>query len=111
MPAPRNARELKQFLGLVSYYQKLVPKFSDIAHPLSKLTAKDQIFKWTDICQAAFKMLKEKLCHEPIPKYLDTNKPYTLFKDASNNRWAGVLTHGNTYQWMQKESSAQHYTP
>ena len=86
-------KEVKQFLGLVGYYQKFVPHFSDIACPLSKLTAKEQIFKWTDLCQSAFKMLKEKLCHEPILKYPDTSKPYTLFTDASNYGWAGVLTH------------------
>ena len=59
MPAQRNAKEVKQFSGLVGYYQKFVTHFSDIAHPLSKLTAKDQIFKWTDLCHSAFKMLKK----------------------------------------------------
>ena len=43
-----------------------MPHFSDIARPLSKLTEKVQIFKWTDLCQASFKMLKEKLCYELI---------------------------------------------
>ena len=37
-------------------------------------------------------MLKDKLCHEPILKYPDTAKLYTLFTDASNYGWAGVLT-------------------
>ena len=37
-------------------------------------------------------MLKDKMCHEPILKYPDTAKPYTLFTDASNYGWAGVLT-------------------
>ena len=67
-----------------------MPHFSDIARPLSKLTEKVQIFKWTDLCQASFKMLKEKLCYELILKYPDTSKPYTLFTDASNYRWVGV---------------------
>ena len=92
MPAPRNAKEVKQFLGLVVYYKKFIPRFSDITCPLSKLMAKDQVFKWTEPCQAAFEMLKDKLCHEPILKYPDTSEPYTLFTDASNYSWAGVLT-------------------
>ena len=37
-------------------------------------------------------MLKEKICHEHILKYSDTTKPYTLFTDTSNYKWAGVLT-------------------
>ena len=44
MPASRNAKEVKQFLGLVSYYWKFVSQFSDIAHPFSKLTVKDWVF-------------------------------------------------------------------
>ena len=44
MSVPRNAKEVKQFLGLVGYYQKFVPDFSNIVKPLSKLTTKNQIF-------------------------------------------------------------------
>ena len=29
MPAPRNSKEVKQFLGLVGYYRKFVPRFAD----------------------------------------------------------------------------------
>ena len=36
--------------------------------------------------------VKKKLCHEPILKYPDRSKPYTLFTDVSNYRWAGGLT-------------------
>ena len=31
MPAPRNPKEVKQFLGLVGYYRKFVPRFADIS--------------------------------------------------------------------------------
>ena len=33
MPVPRNAKEVNQFLGLVGYYQKFVPRILDIALP------------------------------------------------------------------------------
>ena len=35
MPAPRTAKEVKQFLGLIGYYRKFVPRFADIS--LSRL--------------------------------------------------------------------------
>ena len=38
MPAPRTAKEVKQFLGLIGYYQKFFPRFADISRPLTKLT-------------------------------------------------------------------------
>ena len=37
-------------------------------------------------------MLKEALLEEPILKYLDPNKLYVLYTNASKYTWAGVLT-------------------
>ena len=62
MPAPRNAKEIKQFLGLTGYYRKFVPRFSDLSRPLTRLTHKDALFKWTKECKAVFQMLKDALC-------------------------------------------------
>ena len=38
MSPPRNPKEVKQFLGLIVYYRKFVPQFSDLARPLNALT-------------------------------------------------------------------------
>ena len=92
MPAPTTQKEVRQFLGLVGYYRKFIPRFSDIARPLTNLTKKDIKFERTDQCQQTFEMLKELLMKEPILKYPDPEKPYVLFTDASKNAWACVLT-------------------
>ena len=92
MPAPRNPKEIKQFLGLAGYYHKFVPRFSDLSRPLTWLTHKDVLFEWTKECQAVFQMLKDALCEHPILRYPDPAKPYVLFMDASKYAWAGVLT-------------------
>ena len=42
-------------------------------------------------------MIKELLIKEPILKYPDPNKPYTLFTDASKYAWACVLTQEHRY--------------
>ena len=42
MPAPKNAKEIKQFLGLTGYYRKFVPRFADTSRPLTTLTKKNQ---------------------------------------------------------------------
>ena len=97
MPAPKTQKEVRQFLGLAGYYRKFVPKYSDIARPLTDLTKQDIRFIWTQKCQQTFDMIKELLIKEPILKYPDPNKPYTLFTDASKYAWACVLTQEHRY--------------
>ena len=92
MPAPRSPKEIKQFLGLVGYYRKFIPRFSDIAKPLTRLTRHDTLFQWCSKCEFAFQILKDALCTKPILKFPDPQKPYVLFTDASKYAWAGVLT-------------------
>ena len=66
MPAPRNPKEIKQFLGLVGYYKNFVLKFADISRVLTHLTKKDIEFKWTPECENCFQILKEFLQQAPI---------------------------------------------
>ena len=61
MPPPRTPKEVKQFLGLVGYYQKFIPRFSDIARPLNALTRKGYEFIWDDVCEQSFQMLKQMI--------------------------------------------------
>ena len=108
MPVPNSTKEIKQFLGLTGYYRKFVPRFADISRPLTMLTKKDTKFEWTPTCQKSFELLKETLCGEPILKYADTSKPYTLYTDASKFGWAGVLTQPHTTVIDGKSTTADH---
>ena len=108
MPAPCNPKEVKQFLGLVGYYRKFVPCFAALSRPLTKLTCKDKVFEWTHECQKAFNTLKESLCDQPILKYTDTKKGYTLYTDASKYGWAGVLTQTHNTEIEGKTIATDH---
>ena len=101
-------KEIKQFLGLTGYYRKFVPRFADISRPLTTLTKKDKKFEWTPACQKSFDLLKETLCGEPVLKYADTSKPYTLYTDASKFSWAGVLTQSHTTVIDGKSTTTDH---
>ena len=92
MPRPKTPKEVKQFLGLIEYYRKFMPRFSDIVRCLTNLTRHDTEFIWTEKCDKAFKHLKELLTQHPILRYPDPGRGYTLFTDASGIGWAGVLT-------------------
>ena len=45
-PTPKCVRDVRAFLGLASFYRRLVPNFAEIAKPLSQLTRKGQDFTW-----------------------------------------------------------------
>ena len=108
MPPPTTPREIRQFLGLVGYYRKFVPKFADIARPLTNLTKLDVPYDWTNRCQEAFEFLKQMLLKEPILKYPDPSKPYTLFTDASKFAWACVLTQEYEHEFDGKKRKILH---
>ena len=92
MPVPQNTKQVKQFLGLVVYYRKFVPRFSDIARPLTQLTRKNEGFNWSTECDKCFHMLKDYLQEAPILRYPDPAADYILYTDASKYTYAGVLT-------------------
>ena len=92
MPALRTLKEVKQFLGLVAYYQKFVPCFADISRVLTHLTKKDIEFKWTPECENCFQILKNFLQESPILRYPDPQASYTLYMDASKYAYVGILT-------------------
>ena len=104
MLPPKTPKEIKQFLGLIGYYRKFVPRFSDLARPLNALTRKDVEFEWTLMCQESFELLKASLMTDPILTYPDPNLPYVLFMDASKYAWACVLTHEKTHMFEEKET-------
>ena len=108
MPSPTTPREVKQFLGLVGYYRKFVPKFADLARPLNILTRKDVEFEWTESCQQSFELLKSKLLEALILQYPDPNKPYILFTNASKYVWSCVLTQEYTHVIEGKERKVLH---
>ncbi|TLX68501.1 RNA-directed DNA polymerase, partial [Labilibacter sediminis] len=64
--APRNASEIRSFLGLAGYYRRFIQDFSKIAVPLTSLTRKDVKFEWGEAQERAFLVLKDCLTHAPV---------------------------------------------
>ncbi|XP_062094058.1 uncharacterized mitochondrial protein AtMg00860-like [Humulus lupulus] len=65
-PQPKNASEVRSFLGLAGYYRRFVKGFSKIATPLMNITRKQQKFVWTKKCKGSSQCLKEKLISTPV---------------------------------------------
>ncbi|XP_078244130.1 kelch-like protein 29 isoform X1 [Pogona vitticeps] len=92
-PRPNTKKKVKSFLGLVGYYRKFIPRFSEIAAPLTDLTRKkaDDRIPWTSDCEAAFQRLKEALINYPVLRAPDFDREFIIYTDASNSGVGAVL--------------------
>jgi hypothetical protein len=90
-PAPSNVREVRSFLGAANFYRKFIPEFSVIAKPLTSLLRKGLRFTWSETCDKAFNVLKEKLTMAPLLVYPDFEKDFILCTDASQTGCGAVL--------------------
>ena len=93
-PVPKCAKDVKSFLGLVSYYRRFLHDFSKLAKPLTSLLKKDIPFDWTNSQQLAFETLKNNLTSAPVLIYPDFTKPFILTCDASNYAISAILSQG-----------------
>ena len=108
MLPPKTPKGIKQFLGLIGYYRKFVPRFSDLERPLNALTRKNTEFEWTQKSQKSLELLKTSLMTDPILTYSDPNFPYVLFTNASIYALACVLTQEKTHTIERKENKLLH---
>ena len=49
-------------------------------------------FEWTETHRCAFMKLKDTIIQAPILRYLDTTKPYIMYKDASDDTCRAQLS-------------------
>ena len=88
---PKNATEVRSFLGLAGYYRRYVKNFAAIVGPLHALTRKDTVFHWGPDCQDAFDCLKTLLTTSPITAFPDLSLPFRLYTDASSAGLGTIL--------------------
>ncbi|GKD42187.1 putative reverse transcriptase domain-containing protein [Tanacetum coccineum] len=89
--SPKSPTEICQFLGLAGYYQRFIEGFSKIAKPMTKLTHKKVKFEWGDKQEAAFQLLKQKLCSPPILALPEGSEDFIAYCDASKKGLGVVL--------------------
>jgi hypothetical protein len=89
-------KEVRQLLGLFSYFRESIPHFADLAKPLTDLTSKKVPNKvpWSGIHSKALAQLKAALCKATQERlYIaDFDKSFTLSVDASDYAVAGILS-------------------
>ena len=91
-PQTKNVKRIRSFVGLASYYRRHVPNFADIALPLTKLTKKNEKFKWENEQGKAFQKLKDILSTELLLIYPNFSQPFIVACDTSNTAIGAVLS-------------------
>nr|GEZ13320.1 putative reverse transcriptase domain-containing protein [Tanacetum cinerariifolium] len=81
--SPKTKTEIRQFLGLAGYYKRFIEGFSKIAKSMTKLTQKKVKFDWGDKQEAAFQIIKHKLCSAPILALPEGSEDFVVYCDAS----------------------------
>ncbi|KAL6419674.1 hypothetical protein ACFW04_011286 [Cataglyphis niger] len=89
---PRSTKQIRQFLGVASWYRRFIENFSTIAAPLTRLTKKNARWIWGEAEATAFKRLKAALTTAPVLACPDFNRRFILQTDASTSGLGAVLT-------------------
>ncbi|GJT68042.1 putative reverse transcriptase domain-containing protein [Tanacetum coccineum] len=89
--SPKTPTEIRQFLGLAGYYRRFIKGFSKIAKPMMKLTQKNVKLDWSEKAEAAFQLLKQKLCSAPILALPEGSENFVVYCDASRKGLGALL--------------------
>ena len=80
---PTNQKELRSFLGMITYCAKFIPNFTEITYPLRTLIKQRVTWRWTKIHQAAFDQLKSLLTSSETLAYYNPGAKTEIITDAS----------------------------
>ena len=78
-----TSKQVRQFIGLTSYYRNFIPRFATIAEPLTRLIDKHTRMKWGYESQYAMDELKAVVSKAIALTVWDPNHPMRIATDTS----------------------------
>jgi hypothetical protein len=89
---PRGVSELRSFLGVVGFYDRFIPHYSDTTACLNDLLKKDAPWKWDpELHGAAFAKIVAAIRNDIFLRAFDPEKPIRLSTDSSDVAYAGAM--------------------
>jgi RNase H-like domain found in reverse transcriptase len=83
MQHPQTVTQLHSFIGTVNFYWDMFPQRSHTLAPLTSLAKGKGKLTWTPTCQQAFEAMKALLAKDTFLWYLDHNKCFDIYCNAS----------------------------
>ena len=92
-PVPKDAPQLRSFLGLANHMARFIKDFSVMAAPLHDILKPNVKFDFqgSPAAMEAFAMIKKAMCNAPVLIIADESKPYELVCDACGYGIGAVL--------------------
>ena len=102
-PRPNTQRKLREFLGLINFYHRFIPRCANILHPLNNLLApsKDSVktVQWNDDALTAFVAVKEALANATLLAHPKPDALTNITTDASDVAVGVVLQQYINHCW------------
>lgn len=90
-PVPQSTKALRSFLGLVSFYHRLIKGYAIIATLLVKATTIEP-FQWTTLAQIAFEQLKQAFSEAPVLTLTNFQLLFTIETNALGVGMSAILS-------------------
>jgi len=88
---PQTKKQIRQFLGKISFYLEYIPKYSILLEPLYNLLRKNVDYNWTEECEESFNKAKRCLCSDPILAIFNPEAPIYIYTNASIKGVGAIL--------------------
>ena len=91
IPPLGSVKDLRSFLGFMSYYRAFIPHFADLTAPLTQLLRKTTNWQWSEEATKAVKGVKQALLEARSRYAWDPERPDRVTTDASGTGLGAVL--------------------
>jgi len=92
LKSPTCLKELRQWLGMASWYRRFVPNFATVVQPMTALLKKGRNWAWGPEQQNALEDLKSRIPTASVLGCPDFDKTFALQSNASDVGLGAVLS-------------------